>query len=151
MLISKLLRFLFGTGPDEPRFSVALFIFRLGLSGAMLTHGLTKLAKFNELWTTFPDPIGLGSPISVSLAIFAEVLCSFAVAAGFLTRLSVLPLITTMCVAFFIVHATDQFAEKELALLYLIGYVTIFLLGSGRLSLDALFSRFDFLKKYYGN
>jgi putative oxidoreductase len=43
-----------------------------------------------------------------------------------------------MGVAAFITHGEDPFGEKEMAVLYTIAFLTIFLTGSGRYSLDRL-------------
>ena len=55
-----------------------------------------------------------------------------------MTRWTVIPLIFTMIVALFIVHGSDPFSDKEMALLYLGGYVVILMMGSGKYSVDHL-------------
>lgn len=145
--IMKILKLLFCNNVGEPGGSLAVLVLRFGLSLAMLSHGLSKLADFSELWSKFPDPLGFGSGLSLILAIFAEVFCSIAILLGLLTRLSILPLITTMSVAFFVVHRTDDFGgSKELALVYLVGFIAIFLSGPGMFSFDNLIGR-HFSKK----
>lgn len=47
----------------------------------------------------------------------------------------------TMLIAFFVVHSSDLYATKELSLVYFFFYLTIFILGSGKFSLDWLFSK----------
>jgi putative oxidoreductase len=42
----------------------------------------------------------------------------------------------TMLVAAFIVHLDDPFKRKELALLYLVGFLIVLLMGPGKYSLD---------------
>ena len=59
-----------------------------------------------------------------------------AVIAGAFFRLALLPLIFTMCVAMFVVHNGQSFAAKELAAIYLVIYVVLFIAGAGRYSLD---------------
>ena len=49
----------------------------------LLGHGWGKLTGFSEMAATFPDPIGLGSRISLGLTVFAEVFCSIALIVGF--------------------------------------------------------------------
>jgi putative oxidoreductase len=112
----------------------------LGLSFA-LAHGWPKLASFAERAESFPDPLGIGSTPSLVLAIFGELVCGLAVALGLFTRWTVVAPIVTMVVAFFLVHAGDPFGNRELALLYLAGFVAILLLGGGRWSLDRLIHR----------
>lgn len=104
-----------------------MFVFRVFLGLSMLyAHGLPKLKKYTQLSSSFPDPLGIGSKISLLLVIFAEVICSIFLVLGFKTRLSLIPLIITMLVAAFIVHLDDPYSKKEMALLYLFGYITIF-------------------------
>ncbi|MCB0342679.1 MAG: DoxX family protein [Pseudobdellovibrionaceae bacterium] len=103
------------------------------------THGWPKIEKFSFLKDQFPDPIGLGSQLSLSLAIFGEVVAPLFIAAGLLTRLGAIPASITMAVAAFVHHANDPFAKQEMAILYLIIFVTLFLAGPGKFSLQHLF------------
>jgi len=41
-----------------------------------------------------------------------------------------------MCVAVFFIHISDPIGTKEKALLYLIGFIAIFLAGPGKYSID---------------
>lgn len=111
---------------------MGLFLMRLLAGMMMLTlHGWPKLTGFTELANRFPDPIGLGSTVSLSLAVFAEVLCAALVVAGIATRAAAVPLVITMLVAAFIVHAGDPWSKKELAILYAITFTAIMLNGGG--------------------
>jgi len=119
-----------------------LLILRLGLGGIMLfAHGMGKASSFNETAANFPDPLGVGNVVSMLLVIFAEAVCAVLVILGLMTRLAVIPLVVTMAVAFLIIHAVDPFQVKELALVYGVGFVTLFFTGPGWLSLDAWFGR----------
>lgn len=118
--------------------SVVAFVLRLIAGGAMLSHGIPKLLAFGTLSANFFDPLGLGSYISLILSIGAEVGCSLLLILGLFTRLALLPLLFTMLMAFFVIHATDPFAVKELAMTYITIYIAIFSLGAGRFSLDRL-------------
>jgi len=122
--------------------SVGLLILRVCVGAMMIGgHGWEKLSQFGQMADYFPDPLGLGSRLSLALAVFAEVACSAALVAGFLTRLAAVPLMTTMFVAAFVVHEADPFPDRELALLYLAPYVALLFAGGGRFSLDALLLR----------
>ena len=47
-----------------------------------------------------------------------------------------IPLIITMVIAAFVIHAKDPFGNKEMAILYLGAYLAIALLGPGKWSAD---------------
>ena len=97
-----------------------------------------KLASYDEILPMFTDLIGIGSKLSFILVIFAELVCGFFVAIGFFTRLAVIPIFITMVVAFFIAHAKDPFDVKSLAFVFLLLSIVVFVLGSGRFSVDRL-------------
>lgn len=120
--------------------SLGLLILRVGLGlGMAIGHGLPKLLSFSSKMGTFPDPLGIGSTLSLSLALSAEFLCAIAIVLGVFTRLVSVPLIITMATAFFIIHRMDVWGEKEMSFLFLIGFLTLFCTGAGRYSVDAIF------------
>lgn len=122
-----------GFGPN-----LGLLVLRVALGGSMLLfHGLSKAESFGTMKDTFPDPLGVGSPASLGLVVFAEVLCAALLVVGFFTRLAAIPLIVTMAVAVFLQHGNDPWSERELPLLYLAGFAAVFFLGAGRASLDS--------------
>lgn len=116
---------------------VALLVGRVAISLLMLAHGLPKLDMlFSGVTIEFPSVFGLSAELSLTLAVFAEVFCSMFILVGFATRLASVPLIITMLVAIFYIHGEDVFAKKELAVLYLVGYIVLFVAGSGKYSVD---------------
>jgi putative oxidoreductase len=121
--------------------NLGLLVLRASLGGMMLVHGWPKLQGFMKNEPGFPDLFGLGSRLGHGLAVFAEVGCAGLLIAGLLTRLASIPLIVTMAVAHFVVHKADPWQTKELAALYLAGYITVLLTGPGAISLDGLFFR----------
>lgn len=101
-------------------------------------HGWGKLMNVFSGNFQFADPIGLGPTVSLILAAFAEGICSLLVMAGFFTRGAALILVINMSVAFLFVHLfNDPFGRMEMALLYLVIFLSIFLMGPGKYSLDA--------------
>lgn len=119
--------------------SIGLLILRIGIGGFMLVaHGWGKLVGFSDLAQRFPDPLGIGSTLSLALAVFAEVVCALLLIVGLGTRLAAVPFLITMLVAAFVVHGADPWAKKEFALLYAIPALSLILTGGGRFSLDAL-------------
>jgi len=118
---------------------LALLLLRAASGGMMAyAHGLPKAQKVMAGDFSFGDPIGIGQEASLVLAAFAELVCGVLVVLGLFTRLALLPLIFTMVVAVFIVHADDPFSKQEFGLLYLIPYVVLLLKGPGNWSADRL-------------
>ena len=112
--------FLFPTKSNTTKVSLLLLAVRIIFGILLMNHGIQKWSNFQEMSAVFPDPLGIGSPLSLGLAIFGELVCSMAFIIGFLYRLAMIPMIFTMIVAFFVVHANDVFAVKELAFIYLV-------------------------------
>lgn len=121
---------------------LALLVGRVALGAMMLTHGLPKmLSLFSGEPVQFASVFGMSAELSLILAVFAEVICALLIIFGLGTRLAVLPLIITMAVAVFIIHAADPFGKQEMGLLYLLGYVMLLFGGSGKYSLDYVLQR----------
>ena len=128
------------TNLSLPATDIGLLIFRIGIAGLMLTHGFPKLLRFfGSEEIVFGDPLGVGQEVTLFFAVFAEFLCSILIILGLATRLAAIPLIITMAVAAFIVHATDGFGRQELPILYLLGFLLLLFIGSGKYSLDWFF------------
>ena len=125
-------------GSHDKLSSIGLLILRVFVGGFLLyAHGCPKLASFSEKSGGFPDPLGIGSPTSLTLAVFAEVLCALALMLGLFTRAAAIPPLITMLVAAFIVHGDDPFQKKEFALLYAIPFLALILTGAGTYSVDS--------------
>ena len=103
----------------------------------------------------FGDPIGLGSSLSLALVTASEFVCALLIIVGLGTRFAAIPVVISMAVAAFVVHAADpwtmetaakaffsgaskSWASREPALLYLIPFLSLVFTGGGKLSLDAL-------------
>ena len=107
-----ILRFLFPDKPYTAGNSWLLLAARIIFGGLLMSHGIAKWQNFDALSAAFPDPLGVGSGVSLALAIFGEVVCSVGFIAGLFYRLALIPMIFTMCVAFFAVHGGDPFAAR---------------------------------------
>lgn len=115
-------------------------ILRVGAGFLMLYgHGIPKVRRFSDLQSSFGDPLGIGATPSLVLAIFAEVVCAALLIPGLYARLAALPLALTMMVAGLIHHASDDFARKEKALVYLVIFLALACTGPGRYSVDHVF------------
>tara|TARA_R110000744_G_scaffold102163_1_gene196569 strand:+ start:1708 stop:2085 length:378 start_codon:yes stop_codon:yes gene_type:complete len=115
---------------------IGLAFFRIAISAMMLTHGLPKFQKLISGNFEFGDPIGIGATPSLFLAVIGEFICPILIIIGFKTRLSAIPSAITMAVAVFIAHGADDFGTKEKALLFLVSFITIILVGPGKFGVD---------------
>lgn len=133
-------RFLFPSKSDDTAISLLLLALRILFGGLLMSHGIQKWNNYAEMSAIFPDPLGVGSNVSLGLAIFAEVACSLGFIFGALYRLVMIPMIFTMCIAFFVIHGNDAFATRELAFIYLVIFFLMYLTGPGKFSIDYLIS-----------
>lgn len=101
-------------------------------------HGWQKLTTYTDLKGVFPDPLGVGSSMSITLVVFAEFFCSLLLIFGVCTRLVSVPLIINMAVAGFIFHSADPWEKKEQAFAYLLPFATLFLSGGGEYAVSAV-------------
>ncbi len=116
-----------------------LLVLRVSFAASLAAaHGWGKLVHYAERAGRFPDPLGIGSGVSLGLATFAEFFCALALAVGLMGRLAAVPLVVLFAVAFFMIHGDDPFGDKELAFLYLGAFVGLALTGPGRFSIDGL-------------
>lgn len=115
---------------------IGMAFLRISMSFLMLSHGFPKFQKLISGDFAFGDPIGIGEAPSLILTVIGEFICPILIIIGFKTRLAAVPTIITMFVAAFIVHGTDSFDIKEKAVLYLVGFISIALLGPGKFSVD---------------
>ena len=107
----------------------------------MVSHGWGKMTRLLEGNTDFADVFGMGEAPSLVLAVFAEVICSALLTLGLFTRWALIPLMITMLVAVFYIHANDPFSKQEFGLLFLVPYISLFFTGPGKYSIDALINK----------
>jgi putative oxidoreductase len=117
--------------------AIGLLILRIGMAGLLLTHGIPKfLAFIGGDMSIVGDPIGLGGLITSILVLLGELVAPILIIIGIKTRLAAVISGVTMAVAAFVIHGGDPLAKKEMALLYLIGFTAIALMGAGSISVD---------------
>ncbi|MBE7538419.1 MAG: DoxX family protein [Opitutaceae bacterium] len=118
----------------------ALLLIRVyfGLSLLWL-HGKGKVEAFSTMRTTFYDPLGVGNSTSYFLALFGEVVFPILIILGLFTRLAALGSAFGLGVAFFLIHKGQLSGPTsgELAFLYIGAFLTLFIAGGGRFSVDA--------------
>jgi putative oxidoreductase len=116
-----------------------LLVLRVGLGAQMaLYHGADKLKHFSERAGSFPDALGMGHRNSLLLTVAAELFCSLLLVLGLASRFAALVLSFVMGVTLFLQQAPDPWRKKELGALYFAGFLTILMLGPGRVSLDSM-------------
>lgn len=115
---------------------IGLAILRIGASALLLTHGVPKFQQMLSGNLEFDNPIGIGEAPSLFLAVIGEFVCPILLIFGYKTKWAAIPPAIVMIVAAVIVHSEDSFAVKEHALLFLIMFLTILMLGPGKYSLD---------------
>ena len=133
-------KILFSNKPFKSSVDFASLILRIGFGCLiMFNHGWMKLSSFDQMNGKFMEFMGLSSSTSLTMAIFAEFFCAFLLIMGLFSRLATIPLIITMIIALKVKNFQIFGANNnELALLFLIGFISIFLLGSGKYSLDGM-------------
>ena len=116
---------------------LGLLVLRVGLAALLLTHGTPKFLEFfGGNMAVVGDPIGIGGLITTLLVILAEFIAPVLIIIGLKTRMAAILVMILMAAAAFVVHASDPFGVKEKALLYLIGFTVIALMGAGKISMD---------------
>ncbi|KTC43640.1 LysR family transcriptional regulator [Pseudomonas fluorescens ABAC62] len=113
-----------------------LGLFFLRASGALFllwVHGLPKLLNYSEQLKLIEDPFHLGAPVTLLLAIFAEVLCPLLIIGGVLVRLACLPILAVLLIAMVVVHPEWTVFEGQFGWLLLIIFTSVLIAGPGRL------------------
>lgn len=140
-MYKKLLKSLFSEPISSSTKSLVLLLARIIFGFLFLSHGIAKLHAYANAPELFPDPIGLGSTLSLWLVLFAEILCTTGFILGALFRLCLIPMIFTMCIALFVIHASDPLGVKELSMMYLAIFALLYITGPGRYSIDGIIKR----------
>jgi putative oxidoreductase len=128
-------------------YNFGLLVLRFVAGGMMFVlHGMTKIEMIIKGdFSAFPNPIGLGSALSLYLSGLAESLIAVFLVLGFLIRFSAFILAFNMLVAMYWLHSVGN-GGLELPTIYFAMYVVIMILGAGNISIDSSIERRKFLK-----
>ena len=121
--------------------SLGLFLLRQAIGIMLIHHGYEKLDNIENFADAFVRPLHLPFPILLSyVAACSEIIGSWLLITGFLTRLGALAIMGTISVAIYHAIMTSGFNIflLELLGLYWGGAVCILLNGGGMFSLDHL-------------
>ena len=132
-----LYNFLFPQYCREKVVSFIILAIRVFFGVLFFIHGVDKMMNFQVLSENFPSVLGFGSYTTLMVAIFTEFCCSLFLMSGLMIRVILVPMIISMAVAFFDVHDA-MLPEGELALIYLIVFIILYITGPGRYSIDYL-------------
>lgn len=132
----KSLSLLFPTKFESTKTSLILLASRVIFGLLFAHHGLDKLQHFSDTVAHFPTPFGWSPEVAVGLSIFGELACGIAFVFGFLTRLTLIPMMFMMIVAIATAHG-GSITEGEFAFLYLVIFVLAWFAGPGKFSIDA--------------
>ena len=136
-MAAMIYNFLFPQYCRDRIISVVLLAVRVFFGVLFFMHGVDKMMNFSSLSESFPSVLGFGSYMSLMVAVFCEFCCSLFLVAGLLQRLILIPMIISMGVAFFDIHDAIL-PDGELALIYFVVFIILFLTGPGRYSVDYL-------------
>ena len=127
---------IFSTNQWNPDLTALLL--RLIFGGLFIYHGYMKIDHYHEYLAMSKPIIGLSGKLAYNLVMGAEFGCGILLVLGFLTRLSVLPIMFVMIIAYFVAHKGQIFQMKELAFVFLVLSFLVLIVGSGKYSLDHL-------------
>ncbi len=120
--------------------SLLILVIRVFFGILFFIHGLDKLMNFNSLVVNYPSVLGFGGYMTLVVTIFNEFCCSLFLIAGLLQRIMTIPMFLSMAVAFFDVHDAIL-PEGELALIYFVVFLMLFIVGPGKYSVDYLIDK----------
>jgi putative oxidoreductase len=121
------------TGVRVSPVDAGLLYLRLAASLLVLAvHGLPKVLHYPHEAAAIEDPFHLGKTLSISFAIFAEVICPPFMMLGIGTRLAAIPILVVTMIALLFVHRDWSLAQGQFAWMLLILFGAIAIAGPGR-------------------
>ena len=124
----------------DQQINIGIFILRVCIAMLLIVHSCNLLSHLTERQDSFIELMGLNNPITIALALSAELICAILLLVGLGTRLILVPLIVTMSASILIVHQCNIFETGTTAFLYVTGFVVLFIIGAGKYSVDSFFS-----------
>jgi putative oxidoreductase len=117
---------------------VALLVLRLWMGFVLFAkHGIEKLVNFSQMQQHFPDPLHLSSTFSLSFSLLSDGICSLLIVFGIATRLAALVVVINLFIVFLTMHQFSFAKEHaELVYVFLGSFLTIFIAGAGKYSID---------------
>jgi putative oxidoreductase len=104
----------------------------------LAVHGLPKVLHYTSQAAAIEDPFHFGKMLSISFAIFAEVICPPLMILGIATRLAAIPILVVTMIALLFVHPDWSVSQGQFAWMLLIIFGAIAIAGPGRYRLGRL-------------
>ncbi|MCF0214234.1 MAG: DoxX family protein [Muribaculaceae bacterium] len=129
--------------------NLARLFVRLFVGIMFMQFGIRQMMNFNILAPTFPTILGMSPDVCLMLMIVIEILCSFLIMIGLLTRLATIPpLISMIWAEYYIVEVMLKGLDFSalglepgyVPVMFIGIYIYILLAGPGKISLDYLIS-----------
>lgn len=118
--------------PLPARLAWALLGMRLAAALLLLQiHGLPKLLHWSSELQRIEDPFALGAPLTLGLAVFAEVLCPLLLILRLYARLACLPILAVLLVALLWVHRQWSLEQGQFAWWMIVLFAGLALAGPG--------------------
>ncbi|WP_343594425.1 DoxX family protein [Pseudomonas sp.] len=129
--------------PQSPTLTACGLLFMRVMAALLLffIHGLPKLLAWSGELQRIEDPFGLGAPLTLGLAVFAEVVCPLLLLLGVAARLACLPVLAVLLVALVVVHPDWSLEQGQFAWLLVALYGGLALTGPGLYSVSGLIGR----------
>ena len=122
-------------------FNFGMLVLRVVLGILLASHGYSKLISFTTLRYKFMNFLHLGSTVSLSLVIFAELFCSIFLILGLFTRFAIIPIIIAMGVVVFVATHGEILGQGERGTIYLAASIAILFCGPGKISVDGMIGK----------
>ena len=125
--------------PLRPAIAWALLYMRVSAAVLLLVvHGWPKVLNWHAELGLIEDPLHLGAGLTLSFAVFAEVVCPLLIMLGLYARLACLPILAVLLVSLMLVHPQWSLAEGQFAWLMLILFGGLAIAGPGPLRVERL-------------
>lgn len=117
---------------------IGLLVLRVVLGATLFfKHGLEKITHFSQMSAHFPNPLHVGSHVSLIFALLSDAICSLLVVLGMGTRVAAFVIVVNLGVALYFVHHLALRSEHgEMMVAFLAGFLALVFTGAGRFSLD---------------
>jgi putative oxidoreductase len=123
--------------------NLVLLGFRVLLSAEMIAvHGIKKIVNWDSELLHLPNPLGLDATLNLLVAAAANLVMPVLVMFGLCTRLAVLPMLSVTLMGYFVVHAHDSLAVRDMPFMYSLCELLLFFLGGGKYALDTFINAY---------